>query len=112
MAEPGYLTLNVDEVECAFAVPLRYFANPTICGSVETVKWRGGREEIRMQTYHYDDVEKGVDRVHAVSSVMIDGSMKIQSIESIDIEVQSIIVFIGVSTIDFGSEFEPSPTYK
>jgi hypothetical protein len=37
---------------------------------------------------------------------------KIQSIESIDIEVQSIIVFIGVSTIDFGSEFEPSPTYK
>jgi len=56
------------------------------------------------------DDEKGVNRVHAVSSAMINGSKKIQSIESIDINANSIIVFVDVSTIDFGSGFEPSPT--
>jgi hypothetical protein len=58
------------------------------------------------------DEVKGVAWVHAVSSAMVTGSKKIQSIESVDIEVQSIIVFIDVSSIDFGSGFEPSPTYK
>ena len=49
MAEPVSLTLNMDEVECAFAVPLRYFANPTNCVLVEMVKWRG--KDITMRTY-------------------------------------------------------------
>lgn len=57
VAEPSQLKLNTDEVEAAFAVPLRYFLDPENCASVETVQWRGG--EFLLRTYHYDDDESG-----------------------------------------------------
>jgi 8-oxo-dGTP pyrophosphatase MutT (NUDIX family) len=53
MAEPGRLNLNPAEVERAFAVPLRYFANANNVVCEERVEWRG--EEFTMRTYHYDD---------------------------------------------------------
>ena len=56
-AEPDRLTLNPEEVECAFAVPLRYFANPDNVVSEETVTWRGG--EFTIRAYDYEDVEGG-----------------------------------------------------
>ena len=52
-AEPGRLDLNPAEVEAAFAVPLRYFADADNVVSEERVKWRG--EEFTMRAYHYDD---------------------------------------------------------
>ena len=52
-AEPGNLNLNPAEVERAFAVPLRYFANANNVVREERVEWRG--EEVTMRTYHYDD---------------------------------------------------------
>ena len=53
MAEPDNLILNPAEVERAFAVPLRYFADAKNVASEERVEWRG--EEFTMRTYHYDD---------------------------------------------------------
>ena len=56
-AEPSQLKLNTDEVEAAFAVPLKYFVDPDNCNSIEKVQWRG--EEFLLRTYLYDDPESG-----------------------------------------------------
>mmetsp|Transcript_4400 Transcript_4400/g.11137 ORF Transcript_4400/g.11137 Transcript_4400/m.11137 type:complete len:267 (-) Transcript_4400:498-1298(-) len=55
--EPGGLSLNEDEVEAAFAVPLGYFADPENCHEAEMVEWRG--DEFLLRTYLYDDRESG-----------------------------------------------------
>jgi hypothetical protein len=57
MAEPSQLSTNTTEVECAFAVPLKYFADPANVVREERVKWRG--EEFAMRTYHYHDMDEG-----------------------------------------------------
>ena len=55
-AEPCRLTLNTDEVESAFAVPLRYFCDSmNNCISAEEILWRG--ENFTLRTYNYVDVE-------------------------------------------------------
>lgn len=51
VAEPRNLYTNPREVETAFAVPLRYFADPNNVVHEERVVWRG--EEFAMRTYHY-----------------------------------------------------------
>lgn len=56
-AEPSNLSLNPEEVEAVFAVPLRYFADPDNCEAVTKLKW-GGRDFL-MRTYLYDDPESG-----------------------------------------------------
>ena len=55
-AEPAQLTVNPDEVEAAFAVPLAYFRDDAnLSASKQMVEWRGGMFEMR--TYHYKDVD-------------------------------------------------------
>jgi len=54
-AEPSRLKLNSDEVEAAFAVPLKYFLDNH--HSIEKVKWRG--YDFLIRTYLYDDPESG-----------------------------------------------------
>ena len=56
LAEPYNLIINTDEVESAFAVPLRYFCDSmNNCDSAEEILWRG--ENFTLRTYNYDDVE-------------------------------------------------------
>ena len=57
-AEPSQLTLNEQEVEAAFAVPLEYFIMDENCASIETIQWGKNREFI-MRTYLFDDPESG-----------------------------------------------------
>ena len=57
-AEPSQLTLNEQEVEAAFAVPLEYFTMDENCASIETIQWGKNREFI-MRTYLFDDPESG-----------------------------------------------------
>ena len=57
-AEPSQLTLNEQEVEAAFAVPLEYFTIDENCASIETIQWVKNREFI-MRTYLFDDPESG-----------------------------------------------------
>mmetsp|Transcript_26931 Transcript_26931/g.58884 ORF Transcript_26931/g.58884 Transcript_26931/m.58884 type:complete len:212 (+) Transcript_26931:59-694(+) len=45
------LTLCPREVDAAFAVPLRYFADEANCASAEEIEWKGGK--FTMRTYHY-----------------------------------------------------------
>ncbi len=61
-AEPRNLIVNPREVETAFAVPLRFFADPNNVVHEERVVWRG--EEFAMRTYHYydDDNDNDDDR--------------------------------------------------
>lgn len=57
-AKPLQLTINRDEVEDAFTVPLEYFANDAnLSAPKRMVEWRGGLFEMR--TYHYEDAESG-----------------------------------------------------
>jgi coenzyme A diphosphatase NUDT7 len=61
LAEPINLTLNTDEVEKAFDVPLRHFCDSmNNCVSAEEVMWRG--EKFTLRTYNYDDVENDNNR--------------------------------------------------
>jgi len=57
VAEPSQLTLNADEVEAAFAVPLEYFVDPENCDSAVPVNWGG--KNFLLRTYLYDDPESG-----------------------------------------------------
>jgi hypothetical protein len=57
MAKPSQVLTSFTEVECAFAVPLKYFVDPANVVREERVKWRG--EEFAMRTYHYHDMNKG-----------------------------------------------------
>ncbi|KAL3781271.1 hypothetical protein HJC23_012821 [Cyclotella cryptica] len=57
-AEPSNLTLNADEVEAVFAVPLAYFANPVNCVSQTRIKY-GSRKDFVIRTYIFDDVSTG-----------------------------------------------------
>lgn len=57
-AELSQLTLNKQEVEAAFAVPLEYFTIDENCVSIETIQWGKNREFI-MRTYLFDDPESG-----------------------------------------------------
>jgi coenzyme A diphosphatase NUDT7 len=57
-AEPANLTLNADEVEAVFAVPLAYFANPVNCVSKTKIIY-GSRKDFVMRTYLFDDVSSG-----------------------------------------------------
>ena len=67
VAEPRNLYTNPREVETAFAVPLRYFADPNNVVHEERVVWRG--EDFAMRTFHYydDDRDMGIDVVHFAS---------------------------------------------
>ena len=58
-AEPCNLTLNVDEVEAAFAVPLSYFADSKNCVSQTTIKKYGRWDGFVMREYLYDDDASG-----------------------------------------------------
>lgn len=60
-AEPCRLTINTNEVEKAFAVPLRYFCDSmNNCVSAEKIMWRG--ENFTLRTYNYDDMENDNNR--------------------------------------------------
>jgi coenzyme A diphosphatase NUDT7 len=70
LAEPSNLTLNTDEVEKAFAVPLRYFCDSmNNCISAEEVMWRG--EKFTLRTYHYDDIENDNERFVILLEVLL-----------------------------------------
>lgn len=53
-AEPSNLTLNANEVEAAFAVPLVYFADPKNCVSQTTIQY-GKWKDFVMREYLFDD---------------------------------------------------------
>jgi coenzyme A diphosphatase NUDT7 len=57
-AEPSNLSLNADEVEAAFAVPLSYFANPENCVSQTTIQY-GRWSNFVMREYFFDDLSSG-----------------------------------------------------
>ncbi|KAL7518589.1 hypothetical protein ACHAWX_003401 [Stephanocyclus meneghinianus] len=57
-AEPSNLSLNADEVDAVFAVPLAYFANPANCVSKTKIKY-GSSTDFLMRTYLFDDVSNG-----------------------------------------------------
>jgi coenzyme A diphosphatase NUDT7 len=57
-AEPSNLSLNAEEVEAAFAVPLAYFANPENCADQTVIKY-GRWSDFVMRTYLFDDVDSG-----------------------------------------------------
>jgi 8-oxo-dGTP pyrophosphatase MutT (NUDIX family) len=76
-AEPSNLTLNVDEVETAFAVPLVYFADPKNCVSQTKIQY-GRWKNFVMREYIFDDELSGrrfriwgltAHIVHAVSQI-------------------------------------------
>ena len=80
-AEPSSLTLNPDEVEAAFVVPLAYFADPRNCIS-DTIIEYGRWKNFVMREYLFDDVSSGrqfriwgltAHIVHAVAQLAFQG---------------------------------------